>query len=507
MIELEKFKDLFLSEAHDLLNSLDTALIKFEKKPKDKEIVKELMRYAHTLKGISAEMGYGDLSNLAHSFEGMVENVKNGISSGGVATLFGVIDELRELVETSVNRTTRTEANPLVDEVGELEEVDSKNAAGVLKNPGTFHHISEVKVRTDKLDSVVDLIAELLVNNLALQESLADRETHVLTLQTNSILVKELQYHVLQLRLTPLMHVFNRFPRLVRDLSVKTKKKIEFNINGGDIELDRSILDVIGEPLVHLLRNAVDHGIKTSGNITLDAKREEDHVIVRVLDDGDGVNWEEVRKKFVQANPGGNPTQSDLENFIFTGVSTSKEITEISGRGVGLDVVKKTVTEIGGVVKVFSPPRDEESKGTEFVLTLPVSLAIIKALLIEVQGQTFAVPLSSVERLVNIGKKDIYRQADQGVIVIDEKEVPVIALSKVFKLNEDAEVNSRLAIITMQDKKRVGLLADKAISQQDIIVKPLGNTARSEGVFSAVTILGDGHPVPIVDINSIVSKL
>jgi len=506
MVDLEKFKDLFLSEAHELLDNLDIGLIEFEKNPKDKDTVKKLMRYAHTLKGISAEMGFGELSNLSHSFEGMVENIKNDVASGGVETLFGVLDELRRLVEESVNASEPTSANPLVDKVGELEIHDKKKEAEMLEKPETFHKLGEVKVKSEKLDALIDLVAELTVNKLQLDQSVNNPENHLLSLATNARLVNQLQYQVLQLRLTPLFHVFNRFPRMVRDLGAKTKKKVEFTVSGGDIELDRSILDVIGEPLVHLLRNAVDHGLEKEGSVHLSAKREQNHVLVIVSDDGAGIAWDELKQKYLNSGATNEPTRTQLENFLFSGISTAKEITEISGRGVGLGVVKTTMAEVGGRVEVFSPKRNGES-GTEFVLKLPVSLAIIKALLVDVSGKSFAVPLSSVDRLVRLKEEDIQRQVDQEVTVIDGEEVPLIHMGKIFGIKTlgSNKLRAEFAVVTKVKEKRIGFLVDKANSQQDIIVKPLSKTIKKQGYFSAVTILGDGEPVPIIDMESLLN--
>jgi len=505
MVDLEKFKDLYLSEAHEILDNLDIALIEFEKTPTNKSVVKKLMRYAHTLKGISAEMGYGELSNLAHSFEGMVENIKNDLASGQVATLFGVLDELRRLVEESAGASVPTKANPLVNKVGELEEKDNEKESEMLEKPETFHKLGEVKVKAEKLDALIDLVAELTVSKLQLDQAVGDSESVRSGLETNGRLINELQYQVLQLRLTPLFQVFNRFPRMVRDLSAKTKKKIEFNVSGGDIELDRSILDVIGEPLVHILRNAVDHGIDKKGNITLEAKREQNHVLVSVTDDGLGIQWDELKRRMIKSGGVQDPTKRQLENFLFSGISTAKEVTEISGRGVGLGVVQTTMSEVGGSVEIFSPRKDGSS-GTEFVLKLPVSLAIIKALLVEVRGQSFAIPLSSVDRLVLLKDGDIHRQVDQEVTVIDGEEVPLMYMSNIFELDSSKErkKSPMLAVVTRIKEKRIGFLVDKANRQQDIIVKPLSKTIKNQGNFSAVTILGDGDPVPIIDLSLLV---
>jgi len=492
------------------LDNLDSGLIKFEKNPKDNEVEKELMRHAHTLKGISAEMGYGEISNLAHSFEGMVENIKNEIASGGVGTLFGVLDELRKLISNSGNLEEGTKANPLVDEVGELEKADKDKNQELTENPEMFKKISEVKVRTEKLDKLVNLVAELVVSRLSLEtqsKTLDKGLGYGNIVSSHGKLIEELQYQVLQLRLTPLFHVFNRFPRMVRDLAVKTKKKVDFKVEGGDIELDRNVLDIIGEPIVHILRNAVDHGLEKEGSVTLSAERLQDHVVIKIADDGAGIEWEKLKSKMKESGVGDDFSQEKIKNFMFSGVSTSEEVTEISGRGVGLGVVKVIVEELGGSVDVESPVK-ETGKGTAFMLKVPVSLAIIKALLVEIEKKNFAIPMSSVERLLNLEEDKIKTQADQRVVAVDGMEIPVISTAEKFGLNDGKELQKiNLAIISNAGGKRTGFLVDKAVSQQDIIVKRLNKTARQDGFFSAVTILGDGKPVPIIDFETLVGKL
>jgi len=556
-----KYGELFISEAHDHLDALDAGLLRFEKQPHSVEIAQELMRHSHTLKGMVASIEYGDLSNLAHSFEGMVENVKNGLSpSGAIELLFGALDELRKLVEATGQSESKHAANPLVDRVGELEEEDHATEIQAVERPETFRQISEVKVRADKLDKLVDLAAELLVSKLHLaqnykggvavgksrQEDIGSEASEAL--EGHGRLIDELQYQVLQLRLTPLSQVFNRFPRMIRDLAKQEKKEVELVIKGGEVELDRSVLDVLGEPLIHLLRNAVDHGIDKKGVVSLTAERVKNHAVIKVNDDGQGIDWEKLKQKQKGLNK-----ELPLESFLFSGVSTSEEVTEISGRGVGLSVVKTKIEELGGQIEVES----ETGKGTIFLLHLPISLAIIKALLVKIAGRLYAVPITSVNRLLSLSSLEVKRQADQEVTIVDEEEVLLVDMNEVLGLqtgrdknvlrlnlspgsralkglrsekgeegkeeerfddkkgekieqseirNQKSEIN-KTVMLTQGKNKRVGLIVDSVETQQDIIVKSLNKKLREQGYFSAVTILGDGEPVPIIDVESIVSSL
>ncbi|MFA5993570.1 MAG: chemotaxis protein CheW [Parcubacteria group bacterium] len=518
MVDQEKYKELFLSESQEHLDSLDAGLVRFEQDMGSQEIAKELMMHSHTLKGIAATMGYGEISNLAHSFEGMVENIKNKISSGGASLLFGAVDELRRLVaEVMSDEAKQFSANPLVDKVGELEHVDEEAETEIMRQPEIFSQIREVKVRAEKLDALVELAAELMVNKLRLQKAKEKINAHFLTVQSKEIdetekfltevisnhkqLINELQYQVLQLRLTQLDQVFNRFPRMMRDLAKQQEKDIEFVIEGAALELDRNILDSLGEPLIHLLRNAVDHGIDKKGVITLSAKSVKDHVVVSVSDDGNGVDWEKIdaiRKK--------NHIELSREDFLFSGVSTSDYVTEISGRGVGLSVVKAKIESIGGRVEVES----ENGKGTVFLLHLPVSLAIIKALLVQIAERKYAIPITNVNRLMNVNSLERKKQADQLIAIIDDEGVPLFRLDKILNLTssnameEDENIADGIVILSQLKDKKIGLIVDSVETQQDIIVKTLSQNIRKKSYFSAVTILGDGQPVPIVDLESII---
>jgi two-component system chemotaxis sensor kinase CheA len=498
-------KELFISEAHEHLDALDNGLISLEKDSENADLQKELMRHSHTLKGIAATASFGEISNLAHSFEGMIENMKNHLSKGGFELLFGAVDELRNLVDLAETSNTSKPVNPLVDEVGELEDEDHSKDAELAKKPEMFQTVKEVKVRIEKLDKIMDLAGELTLNKLRLSSTIQSESTETTeAMKENVRLVDDLQYQVLQLRLTPIDHVFNRFPRMVRDLSKKLKKEVDLNVQGGDIELDRSVLDDLGEPLVHLLRNAIDHGIETKGSITLSATRMKDQVLVGISDTGSGINWDKVKEKQKAAGHTGAP-----EDYIFSGVSTADAVTEISGRGVGLSVVKRKVEELGGTIDVSS----ESGKGTTFTLSLPVSVAIIKALLVLVDDHTYAIPATSIERLVNLKKYEQTTQADNKCIVVDEQNIPLIFLSDVLqfsKKNNEKEAPNKsysTAVLVRLKDKMVGLVISDVIVHQDIIVKPLTRDLKKKIHFNSVTILGDGQPVPILDVDTLADEL
>lgn len=501
----QKYQELFLTEAQEHLDSLDSRLIDFEKSPQDAAVVKELMRHAHTLKGIAASMGYGDISNLAHSFEGMVENMKNHLAKGGTDMLFGALDELRMLVKkTSSGSGRQSAANPLIDEVGELEKSDILADEKTIDSPETFRMSSHVKVRTDKLDRIMDLTAELMVNTLRLNESAGIQDIHTEALEKNARLVEELQYQSLTLRLIPIEYVFNRFPRMIRDLAKKEGKEIDIHISGGDIELDRQVIEDLGEPLVHLLRNAVDHGIEKKGTISLSAQREKDQVRIIIGDDGTGIDWQQLKKKRQSL---GLPAADSPDDLLFSGISTTEHVSEISGRGIGLSVVKQTIEELGGTITVVSPL--PTSHGTEFHLHLPISLAVVKALLIRIDNQRFAVPIANIERLIRLSSVQETYQTNTRIAVIAEQEVPLLDMRTLLGLREiqtaeSASGDHRIALLVRIKNALHGAIIDTVETEQDIIVKPISRSLRGQVPFSASTLLGDGKPVPILDIESLI---
>jgi two-component system, chemotaxis family, sensor kinase CheA len=504
--DTSKYLDLFISESSEHLDSLDAELIKFEKDTSNQEVMAELMRHAHTLKGIAASMGYGEISNLSHSFEGMVENIKNGLAKGSVQLLFGAVDELRHMVKQAVEGKQQHEANPLVDELGEMEDDDIETANELAKKPESFKNLTEIKVKTEKLNKIMAVASELTLNKMRLNNILKkidpDEQTDIVeSIEQNAKLIDELQYQIIQLRLMPLVYVFNRFPRMVRDLAQKESKEIAFEVTGGELELDRTILDVIGEPLVHLLRNAVDHGIESKGKINLTAKRKKDKAIIIVSDNGRGVDWEKLKSKIIDSGKEINEKTKQID-LLFSGVSTANSITEVSGRGVGMSIAKNKIEELGGKINVDSTL----GKGTTFSIHLPISLAIVKVLLVSISNQIYAVPLTNVERLIDLSTVQTESQADQPVAIINDVDVPIINLSNLFN-NKKTNSLKQTILLSKIEEKYLGFLVDQVLDQQDMVLKPISTSLRGQGKFSAMTILGDGTPVPIIDLESITHNL
>jgi two-component system chemotaxis sensor kinase CheA len=379
-----------------------------------------------------------------------------------------------------------------------------------------------VRVKFEQLDKIMNLVGELVINKIALLQLTSDNGSGEIKRIAGNIdrLTVDLHDLVMQVRMVPVCQVFDRFPRLVRDLSLQKAKQIDLVMEGKDIEIDRTVLDEIGEPLIHLLRNSIDHGIETPderrkagknpvGKIRLSAQRSGDNVIIEVEDDGAGVDPEALRESAVQkgfANryEAEKMSRNELVSMIFLpGFSTSTEVTETSGRGIGMDVVKTKIAALGGSVQFET----RLGKGTKTSIKVPLTLAIIKAILVQDSGQTFTIPTSQVSEIVKAKKSDIKLLGRTDAIVVRGKVIPVVHLHTLLGLEGSNEEEFELLITHLGDEKtKFGLVVDSVLRQQDILVKPLSETLKGLKGVSGATILGDGQVVLVLDVGQFVNK-
>lgn len=379
-----------------------------------------------------------------------------------------------------------------------------------------------VRVKFDQLDKLMNLVGELVINKIALLQVTADNHGDGLKRVTENIdrLTADLQDLVMQVRMVPVSQVFDRFPRLVRDLSLKKGKKIDLLMEGKEIEVDRTVLDEIGEPLIHLLRNSIDHGIETpderskstkdeTGKITLSAQRNGNHVIVEVKDDGAGIDPEKIKASAIKK---GFASQAELEkmskeqliNLIFLpGFSTAKEITETSGRGVGMDVVKTKISALGGTVHIES----QIGLGTKTTIKLPITLAIIQAILVKDTTETFAIPTSQVSEIVRVKRSDVKTLGKNDAIVVRDHVISMAHLHHLLNLPDSYEEELEILIIYLGDENtKMGLVVDSVLRQQDILVKSLNGALSGIKGISGATILGDGQVVLVLDVGQFVRR-
>ena len=377
-----------------------------------------------------------------------------------------------------------------------------------------------IRVDIERLDELMNLFSELIIDRGRF-EQLADELKHgelLDTVEHMSRITSNLQNIILNLRMVPIEQVFNRFPRMVRDLAKDLNKQVRLTIIGAETELDRTVIDEIGDPLVHLLRNAVDHGLEESnerimkhkpevGEITLRAYHSGNNVFIEVSEDGRGINREQVLNKAIEKNiisseEGKNLTDQQIYHLLFSsGFSTAKKVSDISGRGVGLDVVKTKIESLGGTVSIES----ELDKGTKFLIQLPLTLSIISSMLVVIGSEKYAIPLSSIIETAIFKEKDIMYAHRQQVIDFRGHIVPLISLKSIFEIPENKKQDDDVSVVIVRKgEKMAGLIVDNFIGQQEIVLKSLGAYLANVFAISGATILGDGQVALIIDTNALI---
>ncbi|WP_336822489.1 chemotaxis protein CheA [Sporosarcina sp. USHLN248] len=689
-METNQYLEMFLDESKEHLQSCNEHLLELENNPDDLAIVNEIFRSAHTLKGMSATMGYEDIADLTHKMENVLDAIRNAkirvtteildvvfkavdyleemvmdIEAGGtgkkdvqalvqtlneieagntsislpqqetaatiaaegeqnteessassldyddyemtvisqsqesgfnayeinvelredcllkaarVFMVFEILEKSGEIIKTApkveqleneefdekftVVLLTKEEADTLqakVMKVSEVAKVDVKAITGatLLKNkrakedelskvPASHKPLEEdkgkkdsvpqkgkrtsvassgnktIRVNIDRLDVLMNLFEELVIDRGRLQSIASELHNPDLneTVERMTRVSGDLQNIILNMRMIPVETVFNRFPKMVRQLARDLNKKINLEIIGAETELDRTVIDEIGDPLVHLIRNALDHGIESpeerlakgkpeEGTVSLRAYHSGNHVFIELEDDGAGVNRERVLKKAIERGIVTEEIADTLtdkqvaELILASGFSTAEKITDVSGRGVGLDVVKSTIESLGGYITIDS----KEGQGSLFQVQLPLTLSIISVMLVNLEKDIYAIPLSSIIETAIIQKTDILNAHNQKVIDFRGSIVPLVYLKDIFEMEEQGEDENdefQSVVIVRKGDKLAGLVVDSFIGQQEIVLKSLGNYLQSVFAISGATILGNGQVALIVDCNSLI---
>jgi two-component system chemotaxis sensor kinase CheA len=414
----------------------------------------------------------------------------------------------------------------MVESVGDIEHVEvatdtrKKNPINErLSGKTTIRSASSIRVGVERLDVVMNLVGELVINRSRLTQIGNKYQLRELTetLARVDRIITDLQDEITQMRMIPVDHIFSRFPRLVRDISKMQEKEIDFIIEGSEIELDRTVLDEIGDPLLHLLRNAADHGIELpddrvskgksrTGTIKLIAKRERGYVTIIVEDDGKGIDPEEIRdiavkKGFISEERALELSDMEALLLIFNpGFSTAEITTDVSGRGVGMDVVKSKVESLGGTVEIQS----QLGAGSSTRMRLPITMAIIQALLAEVNDETYAIPISGVLEILKVTAADIKTLHGTEVINLRGKVLPLVTLRQLFNIASDEHPETCIVVVIEKSDGNIGLVIDSILDQEEIVIKPLGKLLEGNRGFSGTTILGDGRVIPILDTTTLV---
>lgn len=547
-MDMSQYRDLFISESREYLRTIGSLIVDLEKDAGDREKIDALFRVAHSIKGMAASMDYRDISELAHKLEDLMSRVRNGdiLFDRGVADL---LLEGADLLETMVADVAagsgeKRDCAPLIariegyepagsadeppgaaaEEPAVTEELPLSAARPPVTDAGTRAESERgrtdspqtVRVKTAVLDHLINITGELITNKQRLLNLSREMEAAPLNeaLTELSRLLRVLRNEVMNVRLMPLATITDRFPRVVRDLAKKSGKEIDFTIDGKDIELDRGIVEELSDPLVHILRNAVDHGLEpaalrlsagkpATGSIALRARREKDQIIIVIEDDGRGMDPSQITARAIEKGFITSEAAEQLsrqEALLLTclpGFSTAGEVTDVSGRGVGMDVVRATIQSLCGTLAIES----EEGMGSRIILKLPPSVAIMNVLLITTGHFTVAVPVNNIIRTLELKQESITNSGTERVFYLDDEPIPLVSLNRVFgKPLAPVKGNSVPVFVSEVKGRKVGLVVDGFLGHQEVFIKPLGRPFDKAQGLAGSAILGDGEVVFILDV-------
>lgn len=659
MMDNSQYLQMFFDESVEYLQQLNENVLLLESHPEDEEIINAVFRAAHSVKGMSATMGFNKLTDLTHKIENILAKVRNKemkINEKIIDLLFNGLDYIKTLVddiknngeeETNISnylieldkclnssmnnedlvdseqmgmegdfssylslsdveeaqlatkmkvtdsiyqievRLTKdcllknvrgymllkkaqelgylVKSNPCQKEIededfgysiyiilvssmettkirdelediidvewvqiehleltGENKDKQEQDIKGIDKRKKLTNVQVSPTVRVDisKLDYLMNMVGELLINKTRLEGLNINSEIYTDIIQQLDRVTMDLHHIVMQIRMVPIGGIFNRFPRMIRDLSKELDKEIELLVEGAETELDRSIIDELADPLMHILRNAVDHGIETPterkkkgkppvGKILLNAYQKGSEIIIEVEDDGKGIDTNQLVRKAIAKGLINSEEAEEMDDreklyLIFhPGFSTSENITDISGRGVGMDVVKRVVESLDGQVFIET----EKGVGTRFTISLPLTLAITQALMVKINGETFAIPLGTISETIMIDPKEIRQVRGQDVIILRQSTIPLVEGARQLNLNVEYDKfidGEEIPVVVINSGERqVGLIVDELLNQQEIVIKSLGNYLTGIKNISGATIVGDGDVALILDVRNI----
>jgi two-component system chemotaxis sensor kinase CheA len=430
-----------------------------------------------------------------------------------------IIDRLEHISEVRVDSYQVLDVDQLTVSRPKEVEIQTKDQSEETTDIKKSHKTKQtVRVDIDRLDNLMNLVGELVMHKGRLGQIATSRKIVELneTMEQIDRISTDLQSVVMKVRMVAIEQVFNRFPRMVRDLAKELNKEVEFLLEGKETELDRTVIDEIGDPLIHLLRNAIDHGIEAPavraqngkprlGTIILRARHEGNNVFIEVEDDGAGINTDRIKRKaidkgLISAKEAEEMTSEQTVELLFSpGFSTAENVTDISGRGVGLDVVKSKIESLNGEMQVESTP----GQGTKFKIKLPLTLAIIQALMVSVRDEIYAVPLSSVNETTILIQEDVRLIQNQEVIVLRGNVLPLYRLDKLLESSGESQSDELYVVVVRKGDKQIGLVVDTLIGQEEIVIKTLGKVLAGIPGIAGAIVAGDGNVRLILDISTL----
>ena len=538
----------FLVETNEIIENLDHDLVELESNQNDLELLNKIFRGAHTMKGSSSFLGFNKLAELTHHAEDILNKLRKGemvVTREIMDTLLEFVDKTKQIISDIENGTDSTDCSSVVNDLklaseGKLtsktkntsaaQPAQAPQAAPKQEAAKPTHQATQVEqtIRVDvsRLDSLVNLVGELVLSRNMLSQIAGELENKFeneylveqLLVATNSIGMNttELQLAIMKTRMIAIGKVFNKFPRVVRDIARDTGNEIELIISGEETELDKQVIESIGDPLLHMIRNSSDHGLETPevrlakgkprmGTVNLSAYHEVNHVVIEIKDDGAGMDPDKLKRKAIEkgvitVDEANSMDDKQAFSLIFKpGFSTAEKITNISGRGVGMDVVRTNIEKLNGIITIDS----KINEGSTFYLKLPLTLAIIQALLVEVAGETFAIPLASVVETVRITNEEIHSFEGREVLKLRDRVLSLIRLDEAFALDE-LEQDEIYVVVVALAEKQLGFIVDKLIGQEEIVIKSLGDYLGGNPGIAGATITGDGRVRLILDVAGVI---
>ncbi|MEA5506309.1 chemotaxis protein CheA [Halotia wernerae UHCC 0503] len=538
LTEIDDDIEAFLVESYENLNQIERDIIELEKVSANKEALARIYRSLHTLKGNCGFLPFPKLESIAHAGENLLSSLRDrqlAISPQIISALLQTVDSIRQILAQIA--ITKQEGDrddyALLRTLNQLQSLGENTQAATtdesvhlnsefpevsnLTTSASFH----IRVNVNLLDQVMNLVGELvLARNQLIGFSHKFKDNNfAATCQHLSLITSQLQEKVMKTRLQSIGTIWQKFPRVTRDLAIASGKQVQIDMEGADTELDKSIIEAIKDPLTHLVRNCIDHGIElpaervacgkpTVGRLFLRAVHESGKVNIEIGDDGRGLDPEQFKKRsqqlgLVSAAQAAAMSDSEAINLMFLpGFSTAEQVTHLSGRGVGMDIVKSNIEKINGTVEIYS----QQGQGTTFKIKIPLTLAIIPALIVTSGSDRYAIPQASLQELVRLEAQAINTIEifyDVPVYRLRGNLVPLVYLNQVLHQNSVTNAQMLSLVIVQVDNYQFGLVVDTIEDIQDIVVKPLGKQLKALSLFAGATILGDGTVALIIDIGGL----